>query len=274
MVLDSSQLEFYRENGFVAVPHFFDSREVAAMQAELERLKAEGHIRNVSTAGDGKTPTNERQNLQIIPIHSRSGLFRALPFKQKVVHAISELIGEPAILHLDQIFLKPGKHGAGTAWHQDNYYFQISDPMKGVGMWTAVHDATVANGTMHVIPRMFAAQHEHSRDQNSDHHFRCFPDESLAVPIEMKAGGVLFFCYGTPHCTLGNSTDRERAGAAFHFLRADYAQPELIEPTRKERPFINGPNATWGEREYGQSLNGAWERDVEKVQQKETKKTK
>ena len=31
-----------------------------------------------------------------------------------------------------------------------------------------------------------------------------------------------FFCYGTAHCTRANTTDRERAGMAFHFLHTDY----------------------------------------------------
>lgn len=74
------------------------------------------------------------------------------------------------------IVLKPAGHGAGTNWHQDNAYFGILDPTQGVGMWVSVHDATVANGTMHVVPGSHGSAREHWRDGNSDHHITCAVD--------------------------------------------------------------------------------------------------
>src|SRR5262249_55808752 len=136
----------------------------------------------------------------------------------KVIEAVRQLIGDPVLLHLDQVFVKPGKHGAGTNWHQDNAYFQIPNPLKGTALWTAVHDATIANGTIRVIPGVFEEKFEHTRDPYSDHHIRCYPDESQAVYVELPAGGIVFFCYGTPHATGANTTDTERAGVALHFI--------------------------------------------------------
>ena len=52
-------------------------------------------------------------------MYRQSPLFRALPFAEKVVGAVRALLGDPLILHLDQVFLKPGKTGMGTHWHQD-----------------------------------------------------------------------------------------------------------------------------------------------------------
>jgi phytanoyl-CoA hydroxylase len=51
----------------VAVADFWDAREVAAMQAELERLKHDGLLRNLATDGDGKTHSNTIANLQLCP---------------------------------------------------------------------------------------------------------------------------------------------------------------------------------------------------------------
>ncbi len=127
-------------------PDFFNAREVSAMQAELQRLKDEGLLHNVARGADGA------MNLQICPLAPKSELFRSLGFSDKVVQVIGQLIGDPIVWQLDQIFLKPGRHGKGTSWHQDNAYFRIKDRLQGVGMWTAIHAATTANGTMHVIP--------------------------------------------------------------------------------------------------------------------------
>jgi phytanoyl-CoA hydroxylase len=149
-----------------------------------------------------------------------------------------------------------------------NAYFKIRDPLKGTAMWIAVHDATVANGTLHVIPDSFREAYAHYRDPYSDHHIRCDPPEERAIPIELPAGGVVFFAYGTAHCTKANTTDRERAGVAFHFLRADYAQDELIQPDRDYRPYLTGPDASGGLREYGVRVAGTWEQEVDRTLQR------
>lgn len=197
MALTTSQVEQFRAHGYVAVPTFFDAQETAAIRAEVERLQREGLLRNVATAGDGATTSQTRRNLQLCPMFEKSMLFRALPFAPKVAEAVSQLIGDPVVLRLDQVFLKPAHDGAGTNWHQDNAYFKISNPLLGTAMWIAVHKATVENGTLHVLPDAFSTLLEHSRDPDSDHHIRCYPDESQAIPIELPAGGVVFFAYGT-----------------------------------------------------------------------------
>ena len=217
----------------------------------MERFKREGLVRNVATDGDGKTHSTTKANLQLIPLFDKSDLVRALPFEAKVVEAVGQLIGDPFLLHLDQMFLKPARHGAGTAWHQDNAYFKIADPLRGTAMWIAIHDATLANGTLHLIPGSHRERYEHRRDPDSDHHIRAWPPEERAEPIELEAGGVAFFCYGTAHCTRANTTGRERAGMAFHFLHTDYAAPRpgrgRPPPALRDRP----PRHRWPGRVRG-----------------------
>jgi len=257
MKLTPEQLSQYRTDGYTTVSDFFTKKEVAAMQTELERLKTEGLLHNVAREGDGQTESTSALNLQICPLGPKSQLFRSLGFADKVVDVIRQLIGDPIVWQLDQIFLKPGRHGKGTSWHQDNAYFHIKDRRQGVGMWTAIHTATVANGTMHVIPRGDAELLTHERDGGSNHHIKCVVDESLAVPIELPAGGVLFFNYAVPHCTKGNTTDNERAGLALHFLRED----AVVKPESKIAT-LTGVNATNGVKEFGQDQRGEWTRQV------------
>jgi len=260
MKFTSAQLTQFREEGYTTAPHFFNEKEVAAMQAELGRLKEDGLLRNVATEGDGKTASQAGANLQICPLAPKSEFFRSLGFADKVIEAVQQLIGDPIVWQLDQIFLKPSRHGLGTSWHQDNAYFHIKDRRLGVGMWTAVHAATVANGTMQVIPRGDAELLAHERDGGSNHHIKCEVDESKAVPIELPAGGVLFFNYAVPHCTKGNTTDRERAGLALHFLREDaVVKPESM------LAVLTGKNTTHGVKEFKKDLRHEWERQVERM---------
>lgn len=261
-LVTASQLAQFREEGYTVFPAFFDADELAAMLAELERFKREGLGRNVATDGDGKTHSNSKVNYQIIPLNNKSTLFRAFPFHEKVVAVVGQLIGTPFVRHLDQIFLKPGRTGAGTSWHTDNAYFQISDPTKGVGMWIALHDANLANGTLHVIPRSHLESFAHERDLGSDHHITFHADDSRAVPIMLPAGGAVFFNYGTGHGTKANNTDHERAGLAFHFLNTAYvASGRLTDGVI----HVTGPQATGGEREYGVRVAGTWQAEVRRL---------
>jgi ectoine hydroxylase-related dioxygenase (phytanoyl-CoA dioxygenase family) len=195
----------------------------------------------------------------------KSNFYRAMPFAPKVVAAVSQLIGDPVLLHLDQVFLKPGRHGTGTNWHQDNAYFKISNPLRGTALWTAVHDATIANGTIRLIPGSFRTSYEHRRDPDSDHHIRCWPPEDDAIAVELPAGGVVFFAYGVAHCTGGNTTDKERAGVALHFINGSVDQEAVsgFEPGR--RPHLTGSGSTGGLAEYGVQVAGTWDDEVARV---------
>jgi ectoine hydroxylase-related dioxygenase (phytanoyl-CoA dioxygenase family) len=263
MPIASAAIREFGERGYTTVPDMFTPGETAAMVAELERFKREGLLRNVATDGDGTTTSATSHNLQICPIHPRSRFYRALPFHPKVVGVVGALIGDPFVFYLDQIFLKPARTGAGTGWHQDNAYFKVADPTKGVGMWVALHDATVANGTMHVIPGSHLDAFAHERDPGSDHHIRMEADESKAVPVELPAGGALFFNFGVAHCTKANTTDRERAGLALHFLNAGFIPGERRWPPAT--PLLSGPDADGGKALWGEDLRGAWPGEVDRV---------
>jgi phytanoyl-CoA hydroxylase len=264
--LNAEQRGCYARDGYFTIPHFFDAREVSAMVAELERFKRDGLGRNVATDGDGATHSRARINYQIIPLNDKSTLFRSLPYHPKVVSVIRQCIGDPFVRYLDQIFLKPGNSGAGTNWHADNAYFKIADPTKGIGMWIALHDATIANGTMHMLPGVFGQKFDHERDLGSDHHIAMkVADDARVEAIEMKAGGALFFNYGVPHCTKGNTTDRERAGLAYHFLRTDFVPDRVGFGPRKDLIHITGADASGGVNEYGAAVQGTWEAEVERM---------
>lgn len=241
----------FRQDGWCAVEGLFAKHEVAALAAEVSRFQQQGLVRNVRTEGDGETHSADKLNLQLVPLFDKSDLLRALPFDGRVVAAVSKLLGDPYLLHLDQMFLKPGRVGTGTSWHQDNAYFKIADPLKGTAMWVAVHDATIDNGTLRVIPGSHQQAYDHERDPDSDHHIRCQPPEEQAVSVEIEAGGVVFFCYGVAHSTGDNSTDRDRAGLAFHFLHESCANDDLIQAGRDRRPWVTGPQGQGGKLEYG-----------------------
>ncbi len=262
-ILPENRVQQFREQGFTFIETLFDERELNAMRVELQRFFKEGLIRNVVTDDDGKTHSESKFNWQICPITPHSDFYRSLPFHPKVVAVIRQLIGDPFVFYLDQIFFKPARSGRGTGWHQDNAYFKVSDPTKGTAMWVALHDATVANGTLHVAPGSHFETFAHDRDLSSDHHITCQVPDERAVPIELKAGDAAFFNFGIAHCTKANNTDGDRAGLALHFLRADYVPPNTDR--KNKSAHITGTETTGGEREYGEHVEGTWESQVDRM---------
>ncbi len=188
-----------------------------------------------------------------------------MPKKLRVPWANSSAI--PSSCTWTRSFLKPAGHDAGTNWHQDNAYFQIPDPLQGSAIWTAVQDGTVANGTIRVIPGSYRVEYEHSRDPISDHHFRCYPPEEIAVAIELPAAGVAFFACGVAHATGANNTDCDRAGIAHHFVNGAMKEKPWRKRKPDENPWHSGPRASGSEREYGERVSGTWNMEVKRLLQ-------
>ena len=269
--LTQAELAHFHREGFVVIPDYFSAREVTALQAEVTDLQATGKLRNVSTEGDGKTTSTTVFNLQICPIGLiNSRLIASLPWRAGVPETIAGLLGGDAVQHLDQIFLKPAKHGAGTNWHTDNAYFQAADPRYGVGMWIAVHDATRTNGTLRFILRSHLRIWAHERDGDSDHHIPCAKeiDPAEEVLVEVPAGGVAFFNYGVAHSTGPNNTERERAGLALHFMLGSNVALEdrhfSEQPVTSYR-WLSGPLCNGGKSYHGEDLRGDWHTEVERL---------
>ena len=279
MALSQQQVAHFRREGYVAVPNLFGAAEVAVLRGGLAELKEAGVFTNV--ANDGRTTSKTKENLQICPLSYHHRFFASFVFHPRVREAVPQLVGDPAYKFLDQIFLKPPRVGTGTNWHQDNAYFDFTNPMVGTAMWIAIHDATVANGTIRFIPRAFDCLMPHHRDPDSDHHTRCHPpDEDEAVAVELEAGGAVFFCFGTPHSTTANNTDRERAGLAYHFTTVRNQRRELLslhQPTQHQHlktygeagkahgPILSGPDYSAGGREYGCDMEAALAAETERL---------
>ncbi|XP_065189130.1 phytanoyl-CoA dioxygenase domain-containing protein 1-like [Sycon ciliatum] len=258
------QISFFLDRGYLVLDEFWDATELTAIRKQLEHLQSAGRLANVATAGDGKTHTEVPKNLQLCPLSPEADLFRSLPFSPKVAATLADLLLPDAensnalLCYLSQVFWKPAHHGIGTSWHQDNAYFKVKDCQHATAMWTAVHDATKENGALEVIPAAWKQGGlPHHRDGNSDHHITCRDsvDETIAVSLEVQAGGVIFFNYLTPHCTRGNATDQPRAGIAYHFLpAASYRERQFPLPDDAEyvAPLIwDSAGIGRGKKEYG-----------------------
>ena len=76
-------------------------------------------------------------------------VLRGHAFGDRLVDVIADLLGSDDLkLYNDQLFMKPAYHGGEQAWHQDSQAWMNMFPMDMVTAWTAIDEATVANGCL------------------------------------------------------------------------------------------------------------------------------
>ena len=263
--VSAQEVATFRSAGTLLKPSFFTPDEAAAMRQSVEVLRRRKLLANLQV--DGTT-----QNLHMHwPSHHHL-MWQVLPWERRVRSAVDRLLGAEAGVEVqyDQIFYKPAVTGEGTPFHTDNAYFRIQDPLRGVAMWIALQDSTAANGTLHVAPwapGQPARGHQHDTKQHG-HELEISGETrgllDSATVCNLPAGGVAFFCYGVPHCTLPNTTADPRCAVAYHFV--DVAQVANHERFWARR-HVTGARSNGGVREYGgwggdATADELWRREV------------
>ena len=130
---------------------------------------------------------------------------------------VERLIGEAPVLFQSMALLKPPRLGRDKPWHQDAAYFQIELDTKVVGCWIALDEATIENGCMVIAPGSHLkgpVVHFRRRDwQICDTDV----DNSGAVAVPLKPGGLLIFQSLLHHGTPPNDSGLRRRALQFHY---------------------------------------------------------
>ncbi len=130
---------------------------------------------------------------------------------------VERLIGEAPVLFQSMALLKPPRLGRDKPWHQDAAYFQIELDAKVVGCWIALDEATIENGCMVIAPGSHLngpVVHFRRRDwQICDTDV----DNSGAVAVPLKPGGLLIFQSLLHHGTPPNDSRLRRRALQFHY---------------------------------------------------------
>ncbi len=228
------RLESYRANGFLVRPDALSAAEVDALRQDTLAIcrGQRGAVRGGVILDD------------TLPEAEVLRRYLCIHFPHKISEVMSRTLAHPAIVEVltavvspnvkcmqSMLFIKAsGK--PGQAWHQDELYIPTRDRSL-TGAWMALDDATVENGCLWVLPGSHKPGVLWPQHQHSDTRFDCawesydFPyrDED-AVPVEVKAGSVVFFNGYLLHRSLPN---RARAGfrraLVNHYMSAESLLP-------------------------------------------------
>ena len=179
------------------------------------------------------------QNSLLVNIHHKSAVVRDYYFEGPLVDTAEQIIGPNIKAVTSQLTFKMRGNTMDFGWHQDNGYGELA-PYNAISCLTALDDCDEENGCLRIIPGSHRQQQidvgelADPEAKRSQLEINLEADESLAIPVPMKAGdGLLFHCWML-HQSRGNySKNRDR-----RILLLRYADADAVEVYNDNKPRL------------------------------------
>jgi len=243
--LTDEQVNFYRQNGYLAGVKILNDEQLDVLRAELSDLvdpEHPGHelfyeFHANESADPGQLLFHALGAWRIKPaLHD-------LPWHPAFVVRAEQLLGGPVRFWHDQIFYKPARHGGVVIWHQDYSYWTRTTPVAHISCWIGLDDSTLANGCLHyvpgshrwpLLPRASFANHMDAIVDSLGPEQRA---EFKPVAIELKAGECSFHHPMMVHGSYANETAVPRRAVVINAFR-DGVVSASDEPLLEGVPVI------------------------------------
>jgi phytanoyl-CoA hydroxylase len=226
-MLTATQIDSYRDNGYLVVPDVIALHWVAKARAKLAELLEASRRVSASDAiydlEDAHTPKNPRVR-RIKDPHNVDKVYATLLKAPEITDIVAQLIGQDLRMEHTKLNIKPARGGEPVEWHQDwAFYPHTNDDILEVGVM--IEDCTMENGPLLVIP----GSH---RGPVFDHHHQGYfagaidpaapgLDIHKAVAITGKAGSISLHHVRTVHGSKDNLSERDRPLLLYGYCAAD-----------------------------------------------------
>ena len=148
------------------------------------------------------------------------------------IHSLVRELGfrDPLLLQSMYIFKQPSIGGEVTC-HQDGT-FLFTEPLRVLGLWFALEDATIKNGCLWAIPgghkaglksRFLRADGGGTRFETFDE--SAWPEEKL-VPLEVEKGTLIVLHPLSPHLSRENRSSKSRHAYTLHIIDSSARYPK------------------------------------------------
>lgn len=231
--LSDEDVRFFVENGYFIAPDLITAEEREEIKQDTIKLARGGYpTNNLKPLPETLNDDEVLQNILCIhQPHFVSPVMEKFATHPKVCGVLSQITAA----HLpfwdgsvkcmqSMLFVKPPQF-QGQAWHQDEIYIPTRDRSL-IGAWIAVDDATKENGCLWIIPGSHRTGYLYpQKGHGTPDEFDFAPesygfDTSTEVPVEVKAGTVVFFNGYLLHRSFKNRSDIYRRVLVSHYMNA------------------------------------------------------
>src|SRR3989441_3069256 len=262
--MNPEQFASYELDGFLVLEDFVDAQDCDRLRARAEELVRDfdpkGVVSIFSTheqtrtsddyfleSGDkirfffeenafypdGSLRQSKERSINKIghALHDLDPIFDQFSRTKESRQLVADLgIADPLLLQSMYIFKQPNIGGEVTC-HQDAT-FLYTEPLRMLGLWCALEDATIENGCLWAIPggHNFGLKSRFVRAEGGGTRFEVFdntpwPKENLQ-PLEVEKGTLIVLHPLLPHLSRENTSPRSRHAYTLHVIDASARYPK------------------------------------------------
>ena len=258
MAVSAEQLAAYDHDGFVILENFVNAQDCDRLRAHAEEL-----VRNFDPKGvvsifsthlqtrtsddyflesgdkirfffeenaflsDGTLRQSKERSINKIghALHDLDPVFDKFSRTEEIKQLVTDLgIADSLLIQSMYIFKQPNIGGEVTC-HQDAT-FLYTEPLRMLGLWFALEDATIENGCLWAIPggHKLGLKSRFVRADGGGARFEVFdnspwPEEKLQ-PLEVEKGTLIVLHPLLPHLSRENTSPRSRHAYTLHVIDA------------------------------------------------------
>lgn len=262
--MDATQLDAYHRDGFLILKDFIAAEACDALRARAEQLVRDFDPRGIisifstreqtrtsddyflESGGkirfffeehafnpDGTLKQNKEQSINKIghALHDLDPIFDRFSRTPELKRLVADLgLTNPLLLQSMYIFKQP-RIGGEVTCHQDAT-FLYTEPLKMIGLWFALEDATIENGCLWAIPggHRLGLKSRFVRADGGGTRFDhiagvTWPEENLR-PLEVEKGSLIMLHPLAPHLSRENRSDHSRHAYTLHLIDASVDYPK------------------------------------------------
>lgn len=238
MALSDTEIQQYREEGYVLVRTLFEKEELLHWSDYFESLVKQDEplsrgmvlMRDVMVAKKKVEPLSDLHAINKLMNFEDDPVLYGYVEHPNLVEAARDLVGEDLYSLVTNVFNKPPGVDGRHPLHQDLRYFRMRPSNLIVAAWTAISLANEETGCLDVVPKSHLGPLlDHELPQWEDVNFAFYGvkehHQYKHVALEMEPGDTVFF-----HPLLLHGSGRNVSSKFRRSISTHYASTRCISP--------------------------------------------